>query len=195
MWINVGPCSVHSAGTHHHNWTSPPMAGGFPTYHPWPSSESPLLPRCLGNIMWSRSSPKPIAGDISWLCCKKSRRNARPPGAFLHHIHSPHPGRCGTSVAPRPDAPSVTPVGDCSAPCPALHLPCRAFKYRLALLTTGLPRLADRRRQLCHDFATSAMEFAGLPSLVSMTQTGLSWPRTPKQWLPFHSKEHDALSE
>ena len=33
-----------------------------------------------------------------------------------------------------------------------------ALPYRLALLTTGLPRLADRRRQLCHDFATSAIE-------------------------------------
>ena len=35
-----------------------------------------------------------------------------------------------------------------------------ALPYRLALLTTGLPRLADRRRQLCHDFATSAIESA-----------------------------------
>ena len=33
-----------------------------------------------------------------------------------------------------------------------------ALPYRLALLTTGLPRLADRRRQLCHDFANSAIE-------------------------------------
>ena len=33
-----------------------------------------------------------------------------------------------------------------------------ALPYRLALQTTGLPRLADRRRQLCHDFATSVIE-------------------------------------
>ena len=42
----------------------------------------------------------------------------------------------------------------------ALRSIYRALPYRLALLTTGLPRLADRRRrrQLCHDFATSAIK-------------------------------------
>ena len=35
-------------------------------------------------------------------------------------------------VAPGPDATSVTPVGDCSASCPALHLPCPALQTSTA---------------------------------------------------------------
>ena len=42
--------------------------------------------------------------------------------------------------------------------CLALRSINPALPYRLALLTTGLPRLADMRRQLCHDFATSTIE-------------------------------------
>ena len=57
-----------------------------------------------------------------------------------------------------------------------------ALPYRLALLTTGLPRLADRRRQLCHDFATSVIESPDFRHwFPRRMQTGLSRPRTQKQ--------------
>ena len=79
----------------------------------------------------------------------------------------------------------------------ALHSIYPALPYRLAqwLLTTGLPPLADRRRAAVSRLCDLSHRVAGPPSLVSTTQTGLSRPRTPTQWLPFHSKEHDALSE
>ena len=126
-------------------------------------------------------------------CVAKSRRNARPPGAFLHHIHSPHPGICDTSVAPGPDATSVTPVGDCSASCPELHLPCPALQTSTAnhWFASACWQAKAAVSRLCN----LSHRVAGLPSLVCTTQTGLSWPRTQKQWLPFHSKERDALSE
>ena len=69
-----------------------------------------------------------------------------------------------------------------TAQCLALHSIYPALSYRLALLTTGLPRLADRRRQLCHDFATSAIESPDFRlCMVSITQTSLSRPRTQKE--------------
>ena len=71
-----------------------------------------------------------------------------------------------------------------------------ALRYRLALLTTGLPRLADRPRQLCHDFATSAIKSLDLRHWFPRRRRdchGRELRNSDSLSIPI--KEHDALSE
>ena len=115
-----------------------------------------MLPRCLGNIMWSRSSPRPIAGNISLVVLRRAGVMPAHQVRFYIIFICPileyaapvwHPGLTQRQSHQLETVQRL-----------ALHSIYPALPYRLPLLTTGLAQLADRRRQLCHDFATSAIE-------------------------------------
>ena len=150
-----------------------------------------MLPRCLGNLMWSRSSPRPNSRRYFLVVLR--RASAMPAHLVRFYV---------TFI--RPILEYATPVWHPGLMQRQSHqldtvqrLALRsiypALPYRLALLTTGLPRLADRRRQLCHDFATSAIELPDFRHWFPRRRRDCHGRELRNSDSLSTSKEHDAL--